>query len=177
LLVGSEHLLLLLGKESEAAATAVDTVLMRGHENTSAALGMRALTAKTSDLLTIDTVVLEDSEGNLLLLVGNALGLGEGLLLLLLGTTEQSSGQAQSGILEDGSVSQRASRENLAGKAEGLFLNGDGFALSNESLDRLDGGLGVDRESEGTLKGLDEDLHCKGLNNLYESMHGSIIIT
>lgn len=56
------HLFGLVEDVCQVAATTVLTVVHSGHEDTSAALGLRALTAKALDLaITIDLVVLQDS--------------------------------------------------------------------------------------------------------------------
>jgi hypothetical protein len=73
---------------SKVATSAVLAVVHGGHEDTSTALGLRALAAETLDLaVAVNLVVLEDSELGLLALVLDLLGGGVHLLLALLGST------------------------------------------------------------------------------------------
>jgi hypothetical protein len=75
----------------EVAASAVLAVVHGSHEDTSTALGLRALTPEALDLaVAVDLVVLKDSELGLLALVLDLLGGGVHLLLALLGTTTQA---------------------------------------------------------------------------------------
>jgi hypothetical protein len=82
------RLLGLIEDVGEVATAAVLAVVHGGHEDTSTALSLRTLAAKTLDLaITVNLVVLEDSEFGLLALVLDLLGGGVHLLLPLLGHT------------------------------------------------------------------------------------------
>jgi hypothetical protein len=89
--------------------------MMPGHEDTSTALGVRALTTETGDLARlVNLVVLENGQLDLLLLVLDLLGGSVGLLLALLTTTEQLSVEVQ------GAVGLNTIESKLLGVTEGL---------------------------------------------------------
>lgn len=72
----------------QVATTTVLAVVHGSHEDTGTALLSRALTAQTLNLaITVNLVVLEDSQLGLLALVLDLLGSGVHLLLALLGST------------------------------------------------------------------------------------------
>ena len=82
------HLLSLVKDVGQVATSTVLAVVHGSHEDTSTALGSGALAAKALDLaVTVDLVVLKDSELGLLALVLDLLGGGVHLLLALLGST------------------------------------------------------------------------------------------
>merc|ERR1712037_184441 len=86
------HLLVLglVEHVGETALAAVLTVEVRGHEDSSAALLSRALTAQTVDLaIVVNLVVLEDGQLDFPVLVLDLLGGGVVLLLPLLSTSPQ----------------------------------------------------------------------------------------
>lgn len=119
------------------AATAVLAVVHGSHEDTSTALGLRALTAKTLDLaVTVNLVVLEHSELGLLALVLDLLGGGVDLLLPLLATTTQAEHQVQSRLLLDVVVGEGAAiLELLAGEDETLLVRGNALLVLDLGLD------------------------------------------
>src|SRR5690554_2358492 len=83
-------LALLLEDVGQAAASAVLTVVVPGHEDTGAAGLGGALTTKTGDLaVVVDLVELENSQLDLSLLVLDLLGGGVSLLLTLLTTSQK----------------------------------------------------------------------------------------
>jgi hypothetical protein len=161
------------------AATAVLAVVHGSHEDTSTALGLGALAAETLDLaVTVDLVVLEDSELGLLALVLDLLGGGVDLLLPLLATTTQAQDQVEGRLLLDVVVRKGAAvLELLASEDETLLVRGNallvcaGQRCSAHSAQRqqrtLDLGLhivdGVGRlhlKGDGLAReGLDENLH------------------
>ena len=88
-----------LGTDGQTALTAVFTIEVLSHEDTSTASFTGAFLTQASDLtVIIDTVVLEDGEGNLLALMLNLLGSSVSLLLLLFGTTTETENQVKSGF-------------------------------------------------------------------------------
>lgn len=92
----------LLEDVSQTAATAVLTVVVHGHEDTSTASLVGALTTETGDLsVVVDLVVLEDRQLDLLPLVLDLLGGGVGLLLALLTTTTETEDEVEGGLLLD----------------------------------------------------------------------------
>jgi hypothetical protein len=95
-------ILTLLEDVGQTALSAVLTVMMPSHEDTSTALGVGAFTTKTSDLARlVNLVVLKNSQFDLLLLVLDLLGGGVGLLLALLTTTEQFGVKVESAVVLD----------------------------------------------------------------------------
>lgn len=86
----------LLEDVGQVALTAVLTVLVPSHEDTSTAGRVRALAAKTGDLARfVNLVELKDGEFDFLALVLDLLGSSVGFLLLLLGTTQKFSVQVK----------------------------------------------------------------------------------
>ena len=82
---------MLLTDKSKSTFSAVLTIGMASHENTSAARFSGALTPQSGDLaVLVDLVELEDGQLDLLLLMLVLLGCGVLLLLALLGTTSKS---------------------------------------------------------------------------------------
>lgn len=86
-----------------------------------------ALAAKTLNLaITIDLVVLEDSQLGLLVLVLDLLGGGVDLLLALLTTTTEAKDQVEGRLLLNVVVRKStAVLELLAGKDQALLVGGD----------------------------------------------------
>jgi hypothetical protein len=115
----------------KVAAAAVLAVVHGSHEDTSAALGLGALAAETLNLaITVDLVVLEDSELGLLPLVLDLLGGGVDLLLPLLGSTTQAEDQVESGLLLDVVVGEGAAIfELLASEDETLLVRGNALLV------------------------------------------------
>jgi hypothetical protein len=113
------------------AATAVLAVVHGSHEDTSTALGLGALAAETLDLaVTVDLVVLEDSELGLLALVLDLLGGGVDLLLPLLATTTQAQDQVEGRLLLDVVVRKGAAvLELLASEDETLLVRGNALLV------------------------------------------------
>jgi hypothetical protein len=105
-----------------------------------------AFTAQTLDLaISIDLVVLEDSELGLLALVLDLLGGGVDLLLALLATTTQTQDEVQGALLLDVVVGEGAAvLELLAGEDQALLVRGDTLLVCKE-------GLLIDRD-EGSLR-------------------------
>lgn len=130
------HLLGLVEDVGEVAAAAVLAVVHGSHEDTSAALGGRALPPETLDLaVAVDLVVLEDRELGLLPLVLDLLGGGVDLLLALLGTTAQAEDEVQSRLLLDVVVAQSAAVfKLLSGEDEALLVRGNALLVC-EALD------------------------------------------
>jgi len=111
------------------ATTAVLAVVHSGHEDTSTALGLGALPPETLNLaITINFVVLEDSELSLLPLMLDLLGSGVDLLLPLLSTTTQTEDQVKSGFLLNVVVGKSSSvLKLLSGKDQALLIRRDAF--------------------------------------------------
>ena len=90
-------LVVLLVDIGESAETTVVSVKVLGHEDTWA---LRADLSKSLDVtISVDLVVLQGSELNLLMHVLNLLWLGVGLLLTLLTTTTKTEHQVQGRLL------------------------------------------------------------------------------
>lgn len=89
-----------LGTDGQTALTAVFTIEVLSHEDTSTTGFTGAFLTQTGDLtVVINTVVLKDGELNLLALVLDLLGGGVSLLLLLFSTTTETEDQVKSGFL------------------------------------------------------------------------------
>ena len=149
----------------QTALTAILTVLVVGHEDTSTALLSRALTAQAGDLVIINLVVLEDGELDLLVLSGGLLGGGEVLLLLLLTTTTQAENEVESGLLLDVVIRKSAAvLELLASEDQTLLIRGDTLLVLDLLLNLVDSISGLNLESDGLAsQRLNKDLHgCVG---------------
>jgi len=132
------------------------------HEDTSAALLVRALATKPVDLsVLINLVVLENSQLDFLVLMLVLLGSSVVLLLALLGTTTKAQHQVQRRLLLDVVVRQStAIFQLLASEDQTLLIRRDSFLVLDLGLDILDGVRGFDLESDGLAReGLHEDLH------------------
>merc|ERR1719209_332814 len=151
-----KHLLVLglVEHVGETALAAVLAVKVSSHEDSSAALLSRALTAQTVDLaIVVNLVVLEDGQLDLPVLVLDLLGGGVVLLLPLLSTSPQPEDKVEGGLLLDVVVGQSpAILQLLASKDQPLLVRGDSLLVLDLRLHILDGD-GLARE------GLHEDLH------------------
>lgn len=84
------------------ASAAVLSVVHGGHEDTSTAVLLRALSPQSLDLaVAVDLVVLEHGQLGLLSLVLDLLGGSVDLLLSLLGTTSKTEYEVEGGLLLD----------------------------------------------------------------------------
>ena len=141
------------------AVTAVVTVGVSSHEVAGTALG--ALDTVALDLVTVDVVVGEDAELDLLVLVLELLGLVIHLLLLLL-TTVKVHDEVEGGL----SLDLKSSKSGLIIEVLALEENthgvgGDTLGELDLGLESLDRGRGGDVQGKGlTSKSLDEHLHC-----------------
>lgn len=161
---------------------------MLSHEDTSTTVDTGAFLTQTGNLtVVINTVVLEDGEGDLLALVLNLLGGGVSLLLLLFGTTTETEDQMKGGFLlnvvvrkgttvfklltsEDQTLLIRGNtykfkRKNIKKRIE--LVNKSSYLIDvltllilNFQFNILNGVAGFDFQSNGLAgQGLDEDLH------------------
>jgi len=93
---------LLVGDDNAVVAlAAVKAVVVLGHEDTRATAFLWARLAKALHLITIDLVVFEDGEFDVLVLVLDLLWLGVGLLLALLTAATKTEDQMQSCLFLD----------------------------------------------------------------------------
>jgi hypothetical protein len=123
--------LTLLEDVGQTALSAVLTVVMPSHEDTSTALGVGALTTETGDLARlVNLVVLENGQFDLLLLVLDLLGGGVGLLLALLTTTEQFGVKVESAVVLDTIESKLLGvTKRLTSEGEALKTRLDTFGI------------------------------------------------
>merc|ERR1719209_901862 len=157
-----KHLLVLRLVEhvGETALAAVLTVEVSSHEDSSAALLSRALTAQTVDLaIVVNLVVLKD--GQLDLPVLDLLGGGVVLLLPLLSTSPQPEDKVEGRLLLDVVVGQSpAILQLLASEDQPLLVRGDPLLVLDLCLHILDGVRRLHLEGDGLAReGLHEDLH------------------
>jgi len=148
---------------SEMASAAVLAVEMSGHENAGAAFLVGALTAKTRDLaILVNLVVLEDRKLDLLSLVLDLLGGGEGLLLALLATSSQAEDEMEGRLLLDVVVGQSATiLKLLASEDQTLLIGRDALFVLDFGFDIFDGIARLDLEGDGLPRErFDEDLHA-----------------
>lgn len=126
-----------LDTESEVALTAVVTISVLGHEDTSTTGG--ALLTETDNLtIVIDTVVLQDGELDRLALMLDLLGGSVGLLLLLLGTTTEAKDKMEGGLLLDVVVGEGTTVfELLTSEDETLLIRGNSYKNETKKT-RLD---------------------------------------
>merc|ERR1712112_499354 len=107
----------------EVASAAVLTVEMSRHEDTGAAILVGTLTSQASDFaVLINLVVLEDRKLDLLSLVLDLLGGGEGLLLALLATSSQAEDEMEGRLLLDVVVGQSATILQLLASEDQTLL-------------------------------------------------------
>merc|ERR1719209_2715889 len=123
-----KHLLVLglIEHVGETALAAVLAVKVSSHEDSSAALLSRALTAQTVDLaIVVNLVVLEDGQLDLPVLVLDLLGGGVVLLLPLLSTSPQPENEVEGGLHLDVVVGQSpAILKLLASEDQPLLVRG-----------------------------------------------------
>jgi hypothetical protein len=153
-------LFFLLVGEGQVAAPARVPVRVGGHKDARAAA--RALLLEAGHLAgVVDLVVLEDRQLDGLVLVGDALGGGEDLLLALLGASPQAKDKVEGRLLLDVVVGKGAAiLELLARKDEALLIRGDSLLVLDLLLHILNGVAGLDIEGDGLARQrLDEDLH------------------
>ena len=150
------------------ASTAILSVVHGSHEDTSSAILVGTLSSQSLDLaITIDLVILENSQFGLLSLVLNLLRGVVHLLLALLGTTSEAQDEMQSGLLLDVVIRESSAiLELLAGKNQSLLVGWDAFlvwassqqcASENEllmhtlnlGLDIVDGVRGLNLKGDG----------------------------
>ncbi|GMS88567.1 hypothetical protein PENTCL1PPCAC_10742, partial [Pristionchus entomophagus] len=145
----------LLDDEGSVALSAVVSVVVSSHEDTTTAGGRSALLAETADLaVLVDLQELEDGELDLLSLVLDSLGGRVNLLLSLLSTSEQSAGDVEGGFLL-----------NLVFILELMTLAEDALIFNLDSLEGGDALLHIESglrslniESDGSaIKALDVD--------------------
>jgi len=148
----------------EMASAAVLTVEMSRHEDTGAAILVGALTSQASDLaVLIDLVVLEDRKLDLLSLVLDLLGGGEGLLLALLATSSQAEDEMEGRLLLDVVVGQSATiLELLASEDQTLLVGRDALFVLDFGFDIFDGIARLDLKSDGLPReSLNKNLHLE----------------
>merc|ERR1712240_849926 len=124
----------------EMASAAVLTVEMSRHEDTGAAILVGALASQASDLaILIDLVVLKDRKLDLLSLVLNLLGGGEGLLLALLATSSQAEDEIEGRLLLDVVVGQSTTiLQLLASENQTLLVGRDALFVLDFGFDIFD---------------------------------------
>merc|ERR1740115_710610 len=157
------RLVLLVEHVRKAALAAILAVEVARHENTRAALRVRAHAPQAGDLaVAIDLVVLEHGQLHLLVLVLDLLRLGVLLLLALLAATAQAQHQVQRRLLLDVVVRQSATvLELLAREDQTLLVRRDTLLVLDLGLDVLDGVAALHLERDGLARQcLDEDLHA-----------------
>merc|ERR1719209_1783196 len=159
-----KHLLVLglVEHVGETALAAVLAVKVSSHEDSSAALLSRTLTAQTVDLaIVVNLVVLEDGQLDLPVLVLDLLRGGVVLLLPLLSTSPQPEDKVEGGLLLDVVVGQSpAILQLLASKDQPLLVRGDSLLVLDLSLHILDGVRRLHLEGDGLAReGLHEDLY------------------
>ena len=130
-LVYFDHLLRLVEDVGQVAAAAILAVVHGSHENTSAALGLRALTPKTLNLaIAVNLVVLKHSQLRLLALVLDLFGGSVHLLLALFSASTQAENEVKGRLLLDVVVREStAVLELLSSKDETLLVGGDALLV------------------------------------------------
>jgi len=121
-----------------------------------------ALAAETLDLsITIDLVVLEDSQLGLLALVLDLLGGSVDLLLALLGTSTETEDEMEGRLLLDVIVGEGAAVfELLAGEDQALLVRGDSLLVLDFGFDIVNRVRAFDLKGDGLAReGLHENLH------------------
>jgi len=144
------------------AAAAVLTVEVSRHENAGTAVLVGTLTPQARDLaILVNLVVLENGKLDLLSLVLDLLGGGEGLLLTLLATTSQAEDEMEGRLLLDVVIGQSTTiLELLAREDQTLLVGRDAFLVLDLGFHILDGIAWLDLEGDGLPReSLDEDLH------------------
>jgi len=123
------------------ALATVLTVFMESHEDTSTALSVGALAAKTLDLpVRVHLVVFQDRHLNLLALVLDFFRGVVCFLLALLGTTTEAKNQVKSGLLLDVVVAKStAILELLSSEDQTLLVGGNTLLVLDLGFDIVDG--------------------------------------
>ena len=140
-----------VGLAAPAAVVAVEVV---GHEDAAAALGGGAFFAQARDLPgVVDLVHFQESELDLLVHVGDALGLGVHLLLALLAATAKAQDEVQGGFLLDVVIREGAAvLKLLAREDETLLVGGNAFLVLDLSLDVVDGVRRLHLQGDGLTR-------------------------
>lgn len=115
----------ILVAQGQVALTTVETILMNSHKDTGST-GLRGtLLSQSVNLSTlINPVELENSHLNLLAFMGDLLGGGVHLLLLLFGTTAEAKYQVESGFLLDVVIPEGAAVFQLFARKDQTLLVG-----------------------------------------------------
>jgi len=149
-----------LGHVGQTTFATVGSVLVGSHEDTGTARWSRALSSQSLDLsIAVDLVVLEHRHLDLLSLVLDLLWGGVGLLLSLLGSSEQSEYELDAGSRLDtvvGEVSRVV--QLLTSKDETLRLDWAACLLCDGGFGVEDGGSGWDLDREGLVTS-NKELH------------------
>jgi len=135
---------------------------MRGHEDSGTAILVGTFTSQTSDFAVfVNLVVLENRKLDLLFLVLDLLGGGEGLLLALLATSSQAEDEMESRLLLDVVIRQSATIfQLLASEDQTLLIGRNSLFVLDLSLDIFDAIAGLDLEGDGlTREGFYKNLH------------------
>merc|ERR1719209_2794539 len=159
-----KHLLVLglVEHVGETALAAVLAIKVSSHEDSSATLLCRALTAQTVDLaIVVNLVVLEDGQLDLPVLVLDLFGGGVVLLLPLLSTSPQPEDEVEGRLLLDVVVGQSpAILQLLASEDQPLLVRGDPLLVLDLRLHVLDRVRRLHLEGDSLAReGLHEDLH------------------
>merc|ERR1712216_707605 len=152
-------LVVLLVDIGESAETTVVSVKVLGHEDTWA---LRADLSKSLHVtVSVDLVVLQGSELDLLVDVLDLLWLGVGLLLTLLTTTTKTEHQVQGRLLLDVVVGKSSSvLELLTGEDKSLLVRWDSLLVLDLGLHIFDCVRRLNLKSDGLASQcLHKDLH------------------
>jgi len=142
------------------------TVLAVGHnshKDTGTAPFSWAFASQTLDFaVTINLVVLKDSEFGLLALVLDLLWGGVNLLLALLTTTTKAEDEMKGALLLDVVVRKGATvLKLLPSEDQTLLIWGNSFLILDLALDIVDGVRRLNLKGDSfTREGLNENLHC-----------------
>jgi len=135
---------------------------MRGHEDSGTAILVGTFTSQTSDFAVfVNLVVLENRKLDLLFLVLDLLGGGEGLLLALLATSSQAEDEMKGRLLLYVVIRQSATIfELLTSEDQTLLVGRNSLFVLDLSLDIFDAITGLDLEGDGlTREGFYKNLH------------------
>ena len=153
---------LFLIDEGQCALSAVSTILVSCHENTSSTSFSWTLTSQTMDLaILINLVVFQDGKLDLLSLVLDLLWSRVILLLALLGTTTKTKHQMKCRFLLDVVIAQCATIfQLLTSENQTLLIWRNALFVLNLSLDILDCVTWLHLEGDGLAsQSFHEDLH------------------
>jgi len=151
-----------LERVRQTTLATVLTVLVEGHEDTSAAGRGWALPAETLDLaIRLYLVILQDGHLDLLAFVLDLFGSVVRLFLALLGATAQAEHKVEGGLLLDIIVIQSASiLKLLSGKDEALLIRRNAFLILDLGLDIVDSIRGFHLKGDSfACESLNKDLH------------------